>query len=84
MCRYILRYQGQGAKPQDDVQRFRALSGVKLIDESSRMLLVEAPCVESLQAAVESAGCWSISDERSVELPPIHPNLDKPRPKPKP
>jgi hypothetical protein len=81
MGRFILRYQGKGAKPQDDVQRLLTLSGAKLVDESPRMLLVDAPVAEALQSAVESADGWSMDAERSVELPPTHPNLGKPRPR---
>jgi hypothetical protein len=83
MSRYILRYTGAGAKPHDDVERLRALAHIKLIDESSKMLLVEAPSLESLQTAVEGAGCWSITPEESIPLPPVHPELGKPRPRPK-
>jgi hypothetical protein len=81
MGRFILRYQGKGAKPAEDVQRLLTLSGVKLVDESAKMLLVEAPVAETLKAAVESADGWSIALEHSVELPPTHPDLGKPRPK---
>jgi hypothetical protein len=82
MSRYILRYHGEGAKPHDDVQRFRCLPEVKLIDESSKMLLVDAPSAESLQAVLDTSGRWSISPEESMELPPRHPDLAKPRPRP--
>jgi hypothetical protein len=80
MGRYILRYQGHGAKPQSDVKKFRALSNVKLVDESAKMLLVEAATEESLLDTIAEVVDWSICPECSLELPPPHPKLRKNKP----
>ena len=39
--RYILRHISSGPKPESDLLRIRNTPGVKIIDESPRMLLVE-------------------------------------------
>jgi hypothetical protein len=81
MARFILRYQGAGTKPQGDVKKFSGLSNVKLVDESAKMLLVEAPTEESLVDAVSDVEGWAICPECSIELPPPHPKLRKNKPK---
>jgi hypothetical protein len=80
MARFILRYQGAGTKPQSDVRKFSSLSNVKLVDESAKMLLVEAPTEESLVDAVSDVEGWAICPECSIELPPPHPKLRKNKP----
>jgi hypothetical protein len=84
MGRFILRYQGAGAKPQSDVKKFRSLSNVKLVDESAKMLLVEAPTEDSLRDTVGEVDGWAICPECSFELPPPHPKLRKNKPNSKP
>jgi hypothetical protein len=84
MARFILRYQGAGTKPQSDVKKFSGLSNVKLVDESAKMLLVEAPTQESLVDAVSDVEGWAICPECSIELPPPHPKLRKNKPSPGP
>ncbi len=82
MGRFILRYEGAGPMPSGDAERLRALPGVRLVNQSSRMILVEAPAKDSLQSAVDALGNWSISTEHSVPLPPTHPDLGRSKPKP--
>jgi hypothetical protein len=43
VARFILRFTGPGEVPREDLARIRALPGAKIIDNSARMLLVEAP-----------------------------------------
>jgi hypothetical protein len=76
MSRFILRYQGEGSKPAEDVSRIRSLQSIKVLDESSpRMLLVEGPGA-GLKALVESMPEWILTPERMIPLP-------DPRPKPR-
>jgi hypothetical protein len=76
MNRFILRYQGEGPKPAEDVNRIRSLQNIKVLDESSpRMLLVEAPGAR-LKALVESMPEWVLTPQRMIPLP-------DPRPKPR-
>jgi hypothetical protein len=82
--RFILRYRGQGAKPEGDVARLRSLPGSSVIDESSpRMVLVEAP-EAALRSLVEQADDWVMSSEQTYALPAPHPSLDKARRSKKP
>jgi hypothetical protein len=76
MNRFILRYQGEGPKPAEDVSRIRSLQNIKVLDESSpRMLLVEGPGA-NLKALVESMPEWVLTPQRMIPLP-------DPRPKPR-
>ena len=76
MNRFILRYQGEGSKPAEDVNRIRSLENIKVLDESSpRMLLVEGPGA-NLKALVESMPEWVLTPQRMIPLP-------DPRPKPR-
>jgi hypothetical protein len=69
MNRFILRYQGEGPKPAEDVSRIRSLQNIKVLDESSpRMLLVEGPGA-NLKALVESMPEWVLTPQRMIPLP---------------
>ena len=77
MGRFILRFQGPGPKPAEDVARLCRLAGAKVLDDSSpRMVLVEAP-EDALRAALGQTAGWVMSRERSYSLPPSHPVADK-------
>ena len=76
MNRFILRYEGEGPKPVEDVNRIRSVQNIKVLDESSpRMLLVEGPGA-NLKALVESMPEWVLTPQRMIPLP-------DPRPKPR-
>jgi hypothetical protein len=75
MGRYIVRYVGEGLRPSADVQRIRAAPGLKVLDDSSRMLLVEGS-PKSLKGLMGSLPGWTWVPERSIRLP-------DPRPKPR-
>ena len=72
--RYILRFRGPGATPDEDVRLIRSVRRARVIDQSDRTLLVEAPDGE-LRKLVSAMSRWVIGDERTVPLP-------DPRPKP--
>lgn len=74
MPRFILRYQGDGAMPQEDLGRVRGIPGTQIVDQSARMLLVDG-VEEALTAAVEALPDWSCSPERIVPLPDRRPRL---------
>jgi hypothetical protein len=74
MSRFILRFRGKGPKPTQDVERIRALPNTEVIDDSSRMILVEAPEAE-LKAAVASMPQWMVTEERVISLPDPRPKL---------
>ena len=56
MGRYIVRYAGEGSRPAADVQRIRASRGLNVLDDSSRMMLVEASAKKSQELDELHAG----------------------------
>ena len=54
------------------MRRVRAVRAMKVLDESGRMLLVEAPRAE-LEALVESMPDWILSEEKAISLPDPRP-----------
>jgi len=70
VARYVLRYRGPGPRPDADVECIVALPGVEIIDESSRLLLVDGPA-SALRGALASLPGWVMSRERSVPLPEV-------------
>jgi len=68
MSRYVLRFQGKGAKPREDVSRIAAVPGVAILDETSRMLLVEVP-EGSVRRIQDEFPDWVASPEEMIELP---------------
>lgn len=78
MNRYILRFRGEGEKPETDVEVIRSLPHLKVLDEDSpRMLLVEAP-EEELQPAMDALPNWLMSEERSYKVPETRPRVAHP------
>ena len=70
--RYILRFRGPGATPAEDLRLIRSVRGARVIDESNRTLLVEAPDGE-LRKLVSTMSRWAIGEEHTVPLPDHHP-----------
>jgi hypothetical protein len=77
--RYILRFTGKGPKPEADVKCIRAAPKLTVIDDSPRMLLVEAS-EEHVRRMISSMPGWTWSPERTIRLPDSRP---RPRRKPK-
>ncbi|MDX2032930.1 MAG: hypothetical protein SF339_19795 [Blastocatellia bacterium] len=77
MSRYILRFRGQGKKPAHDVAVIRALPGATVVDDTNRMLLVEAPADE-LQLALKSLPDWVMTEEQILPLPDPRPRVHHP------
>lgn len=74
MERYILRFEGAGEKPADDLKKIRAVPKLKVVDDASRMLLVEAPG-ESVAKLVDTLPQWSLTKEIFVPLPDPRPKV---------
>ena len=70
--RYILRFRGPGSTPPDDVRLISAVPGARVIDQSDRVLLVEAPDGE-LRQLVSGMSRWVIGEERRYPLPNSRP-----------
>ena len=66
--RFVLRYRGEGPKPDEDVAKVRQLAGTVVVHSSSRMLLVESE-LEPLRHLVDGLGDWVMDVERTYEVP---------------
>lgn len=75
MARFILRFTGPGEVPRDDLARIRALPAAKIIDNSARMLLVDAP-PDGITQLLRDLPHWTMSPETFIGIP-------DPRPKPR-
>lgn len=68
MDRFILRYTGSGAMPPADLEKIHQAADVTVVDETPRMVLVEAPS-ESAAHLADLSPEWSCSRERMLPLP---------------
>ena len=66
--RYILRYHGNGAKPGEVAARLRSTPGVMIMDETPRMILVEASDDRAIRL-IASPPNWLVAEERFTRLP---------------
>jgi hypothetical protein len=74
VARYILRYRGAGSHSESDLARTLARRRAKVIDRTSRMLLVEgAP--KALHEAFDDDPDWLITPERSIDRPDPKPRV---------
>lgn len=78
MARFILRYRGPGAAPHDEVEWFRGQPGIAVVDDSPRMLLVDA-AEPVLRGFLDQAPDWEMSPELSYALPEPQPSLGRAR-----
>lgn len=77
MSRFILRYTGQGPKPAEDVKKLLTEGQARLVDDSTRMVLVEG-AEHTLQAAVDKVGDWELClESKTCDLPDPHPGAGK-------
>ncbi len=74
MKRYILRYRGEGTRAEKDVELIRSLPETTVIDDSPRMLLVEAP-EDVLRKALQSLPDWVMVEEEFIPLPDPRPKV---------
>lgn len=77
MPRFIIRYRGQGDRPQDAVKKVQDIQGASVLEDSGRMMLVEAPehalrnALASEDWIISSAVGYAVPDTRKkVEGPP--------------
>ena len=77
MSRFILRYRGKGGRPEEMVQRIRQLDGANVLDDSGRMLLVDAP-EEALRQLIETQSDWILCSERVFPLPDTRKRIEHP------
>jgi len=75
MSRYILRYGGSQPAPVEHVQSIRATPGLQVIDQSPKMLLVDAD-ESALRERLKGMTGWSIHPEQSYPLPDTRKKID--------
>jgi len=68
VARFILRYQGAGSHSESDLARALARRNAKVIDRTSRMLLVEGSD-DALHEEFGNDPDWLITRERSIDPP---------------
>ncbi len=77
--RFVLRYQGGGAKPDTDVERIRILDGASIIDESSPgLLLVDVQDEGKLREVVASMAHWVLVPEQTFAVPDTRKRVEQP------
>ena len=77
MPRFILRFQGAGVIPADDLERCRSLPNCHIVDQTSRMLLVEAD-EQLLQDFAKEGGLWRLTPETTTaRVPDPRPKVKK-------
>ncbi len=74
MSRFILRFTGSGATPEADREKVRTEGAVKVVDSSSRMLLIEAS-PDVAHRLADSLPGWTLSPETVVPLPDPRPRI---------
>ncbi|MFM9958364.1 MAG: hypothetical protein ACKVZJ_09810 [Phycisphaerales bacterium] len=76
MPRFIVRYRGPGAAPPDLVQRAEDAPDIRLVDRSTKMILVEAE-EGPVQRVFADSERFSVSPEQFVPLPTSKPKIRK-------
>lgn len=79
MARFIVRYAGKGDFPTDACQRLEAAAGVRVVDRSARMLLVEgddAAIKTAVRAALDAS--YVVTPEKQTPLPDTREKVRKP------
>jgi hypothetical protein len=76
-ARFVLRYRGEGDKPEADVARVRGLAGAVVVGSSARMLVVESD-TDSLNELVDGLPDWVMAPEQPYEVPDTRKRLEKP------
>jgi hypothetical protein len=76
MERYIVRYTRGATAPEEEKQRIRSLDNVQVLDETPRMLLVQAPpeTAAALQTALPD---WQVNAEQVYTAPDPHPQVER-------
>jgi hypothetical protein len=75
MGRYILRYQKPSPAPVDELQRIRATPGLKVIDASPQMMLVDAEELV-LHDKMKTLTGWTVHPEQGYPVPDTRHTLD--------
>lgn len=76
-ARFVLRYRGDGPKPDSDVARIQGLADAAVVDSSPRMLVVEGE-PEPLRQLVDGLPDWVMGEDQSYEVPDTRKKIERP------
>ena len=76
-ARFVLRYRGEGPKPEADVARFQELAGAEIVESDGRMLVIEAR-PGPLRELVDSLPDWVMGPEVSYAVPDTRKKVRRP------
>ncbi len=76
MSRFILRYSGAGTALPELTERLREIAGIKVLDSSARMFLLEGSQPD-LDRAVKDIAGWQLIPESFTPLPDPRPKLGR-------
>ena len=75
--RFVLRYRGEGTKPDGDVARVRELAGAVIVDASSpRMVLVESE-PGPLRELVDGLDDWVVGTDKTYAVPDTRKKVER-------
>jgi hypothetical protein len=75
MSQFILRYGGSSSMPEDHLESIRTIPGLKVIDQSPKMLLVGGGDESLLREKLKDMPDWSIHTEMAYSLPDTRPKI---------
>ena len=78
MEHFILRYTGEGSTPAADLQRLRSLPGLRIVEESGRIVLLETGKQEFENLVSLFPGWVSSPIRADIELPDPRPMPTRP------
>jgi hypothetical protein len=76
--RFILRYRGDGAKPEADVARVHGLADAVVVDDSSPKMLVVESDPDRIAALVDDLPDWVVAPDRSYAVPDTRQKVERP------
>ena len=77
MSRLIVRYRGEGPRPESTITQLRSLPDVSIIDDSGRMLLIDGP-EAMVRDALRPSDDWIIAPEKKYSIPDVRKKVERP------
>lgn len=77
--RFVLRYLGEGPRPDDDVRRIGLVAGSRIVADSPQMVLAEGD-EERLRELADSMPDWVLAPEHGFSVPDTRKRVRPPPP----
>ena len=68
MSRFLMYYTGDGPKPQSDVDKVRAMSGVVVVSDALPRSVVLEVANELVEQRLKRIPSWSLQESQTVSL----------------